>query len=414
MVTPIELYDHPAAMEPLYPEGNEGVLEELATELIARAAKLSSALHPATRAALAELVRPMNSYYSNRIEGHDTHPIDIDRALRNDYSQDKNKRDLQQEAVAHISVSAALRNGELWNAHKDPSHPLFIKGLHKAFYDHLPAGFLRVASLGGEERRVEPGEFRTADVKVARHEAPAYGALDAFMARFAEFYSRSNPLNASRTRRVIAIAAAHHRLAWIHPFLDGNGRVVRLYSDACFMLEDLDAGGIWSIARGLARSHEHYYEHLANADSPRRGSYDGRGNLSLLGLVDFCTYFLTTALDQVNFMQEALVLDTMERRLDAYVDRMVADGRLRHEARYILKELFLRGSLARNDAERITGKSDKTLKKITDELIALELMVPRKEGVAVIFDPKYPLHISPWIIPRLYPEGKEAELMTAP
>ena len=51
---------------------------------------------------------------------------------------------------------------------------------------------------------------------------------------------------------------------------------------------------------------------------------------------------------------------------------------------------------------------------ITDELIALELMVPRKEGVTVFFDPKYPLHISPWIIPRLYPEGKEAEMMAAP
>ncbi|MEX1133145.1 MAG: Fic family protein [Flavobacteriales bacterium] len=413
MADTVRLYDNPSAMEPLYPEESGGKLEELATELIAGAARLSGALHPGTRTAIAELVRPMNSYYSNRIEGHDTHPIDIDRALRNDYSQDKKKRDLQQEAVAHINVSVALRRGELSGDHSDPSSMVFIKGLHKAFYDHLPDDFLRVTSLGGEERTVVPGEFRTADVKVARHEAPAHGSLNAFMSRFADQYALTNPRNASRTRKVVSIAAAHHRLAWIHPFLDGNGRVVRLYSDACFMLEEMDAGGIWSIARGLARDHDAYYRHLANADSPRRGDLDGRGNLSLRGLVDFCTFFLTTAIDQITFMQDALVLTNMERRLDAYVDRMVTDGRLRNEARYILKELFIRGSLARGDAERITGKSDKTLKKITDELIALELMVPRKEGVTVTFDPKYPLHISPWIIPRLYPEGKEAEMMAA-
>jgi Fic family protein len=46
----------------------------------------------------------MNCYYSNLIEGHDTHPVDIERALKNDYSQDRRKRDLQLEAKAHIAV----------------------------------------------------------------------------------------------------------------------------------------------------------------------------------------------------------------------------------------------------------------------------------------------------------------------
>ena len=411
MGAPDALYDNPTAMEPLYPEESGGELEELATELIAKSAKLSSALHPGTRKAIAELVRPMNSYYSNRIEGHDTHPIDIDRALRNDFSQDKKKRDLQQEAVAHINVSAALRRGELWGNGLDPSSAAFITGLHKAFYDHLPADFLRVVSMEGEERIVTPGAYRSGEVKVSGHVAPASASVPQFMDRFAEVHDRKNPRNASRTRRVVALAAAHHRLAWIHPFLDGNGRVMRLYSDACFMQEELDAGGIWSIARGLARSNDKYYEHLANADSPRRGDHDGRGNLSLRGLVEFCRYFLTTAIDQVDFMHGSLVLATVEKRIDHYVDRMVADGRMRPEARHILKELYLRGKLSRPDAERITGKSDKTLTKVTDELMALELMTRRKKGVAVVFEPKYPLHISPWILPRLYPEGKEAELM---
>jgi Fic family protein len=408
---PTSFYTDPAAMEPLHPVDPTGELEELATTLIAESAKLSGALHPRTRLALAELVRPMNSYYSNRIEGHDTHPLDIDRALRNDYSQDKKKRDLQQEAVAHINVSAALRKGELSGDHLDASSTTFIKGLHKAFYDHLPERFLTVTTKEGGTRAVVPGEFRKAEVEVARHVAPASASLPLFMDRFAEVYDHRSKLNVSRTKRVIAIAAAHHRLAWIHPFLDGNGRVMRLYSDACFMAEELDGGGIWSIARGLARSHDKYYEHLANADSTRRGARDGRGNLSMAGLVDFCRYFLRTAIDQVTFMHGSLALGTMERRLDAYVHRMAADGRMKPEAAYILKELFLRGKLARPDAERITGTSEKTLKKTTDVLIALELMTARKEGITMVFEPRYPLHISPYILPSLYPEGKEAELM---
>jgi len=407
----IELYDDPAAMEPLYPEGAGAELEELATELITRAARLSNALAPGTRKAIADLVRPMNSYYSNRIEGHDTHPRDIDRALHNDFSQDRKNRDLQQEAIAHINVSAALRHGELRGDGLDPSDTEFIKGLHKAFYDHLPESFLVVESKDGGTRTVVPGEFRKGEVVVARHQGPVGASVPKFMDRFAGGYHRRSPLNASRTRRVVAIAAAHHRLAWIHPFLDGNGRVTRLHSDACFLLEELDAGGIWSISRGLARSRDTYYERLADADSPRRGDLDGRGNLSLRGLVVFCRYFLSTAIDQVEFMEGALVMATIEKRMDAYVDRMVAEDRLRTEARHILKELFVRGSLSRNDAERITRTSDKTLKKVTDELIKLELMTARKEGVAVVFEPRYPLHFSPWLLPRLYPESKESELM---
>ncbi len=47
----------------------------------------------------------MNCYYSNLIEGHDTHPVDIERALRHDYSDDPRTRNLQLEAAAHSPCS---------------------------------------------------------------------------------------------------------------------------------------------------------------------------------------------------------------------------------------------------------------------------------------------------------------------
>jgi hypothetical protein len=72
---------------------------------------LSRQIRPAAGTALADLVRSMNCYYSNLIEGHDAHPVDIERALKNDYSADRAKRDLQLEAKAHISVQTMARRG---------------------------------------------------------------------------------------------------------------------------------------------------------------------------------------------------------------------------------------------------------------------------------------------------------------
>jgi len=81
-------------------------------------------------------------------------------------------------------------------------------------------------------------------------------------------------------RKIIGVAASHHRLLWIHPFIDGNGRVTRLLSHA--LLRELDVGSeLWSVSRGLARRVAEYKSSLQAADEPRRGDLDGRGNLTL-------------------------------------------------------------------------------------------------------------------------------------
>src|SRR6478735_8175604 len=76
-------------------------LTDLALELAQKSAGFRRSLPESLLASLADLVRAMNCYYSNLIEGHDTPPVDIERALKNDYSNDIRKRDLQLEAKAH-------------------------------------------------------------------------------------------------------------------------------------------------------------------------------------------------------------------------------------------------------------------------------------------------------------------------
>ena len=126
---------------------------------------------------------------------------------------------------------------------------------------------------------------------------------------FRECYGR-----VGKTDAILAAAAAHHRLLWIHPFLDGNGRVTRLMSHA-MLLESLDTGAVWSVARGLARNEAAYKAHLAECDLPRRNDLDGRGNLSEEALASFTRFFLETCIDQVAFMEGLMQPDRLRTRI---------------------------------------------------------------------------------------------------
>jgi len=401
----------PNTMEPLFPEDPSGELEELAITLVSKAGILSGAMNSATRNAIAEFLRPMNSYYSNLIEGHDTHPIDIDRALKNDYSNDKTKHDLQREAYAHIKLHKSIVE-EIKNEENEiiPSSINYLKSIHKRFYNYLPDSFKEVKLKNGDSKIVVPGEFRDCEVEVGRHVAPYSEKLELFTKRFEEFYNPKIRINKSRTRRIISIAASHHRLAWIHPFLDGNGRVVRLYSDASFISENLDAAGLWSISRGLARRNEDYKFFLAQADLTRYNDYDGRGNLSNKKLIQFCKFFLEVAIDQTDFMFKIIDTNNILSHIEGFTNLMVNKGELRQEAKFILSDLFLKGKISKADAMRITNTSDKTLKLTIDKLTKMELLSPKKEGITMMYYVNYPVKYSPMIFPGLYPGDKEVEM----
>ncbi|MBL4755321.1 MAG: Fic family protein [Flavobacteriales bacterium] len=407
----VEFYVTPDAMEPLFPDDTSQGLDDLAMELIQKSSKLSGTMNPITRAAIADFLRPMNSYYSNLIEGSDTHPIDIDRALKNDFSENKAKRYLQKEAHAHINVHLSVSK-EFNKGHIDriPTSISYLKEIHKRFYDHLPKEFRKVESKDGKIKQVIPGELRTAEVEVGRHIAPKSEFLNLFTDRFENFYDPTTHSNNSKIKRIISIAASHHRLAWIHPFLDGNGRVIRLYSDACFMYEGLHSSGLWSISRGLARSNEKYKSHLANADLKRRNDYDGRGNLSSEMLTRFCSYFLEAAIDQIDYMYRVIDTESMLKRLKGFSELMVARGRFKPAAEYILTDVFLKGKISKSEAMRITGTSDKTLKKITDSLVKMELLSQKKESISMMYYVRYPIAFSPMLFPGLYPADKEIDM----
>ena len=374
---------------------HRGELTDLAVELVQASAGFRHRLPERVVTALARLVRAMNCYYSNLIEGHDTHPIDIERALNEEYSQDPAKRNLQLEAKAHMAVQTWIDEGGL--SAREAVTREGICEIHKRFCDLLPPKLLVVTNPEtGEKLPVIPGELRARDVKVARHTPVSPGAVPRFLARFEEVFA-----GLGKAETILSAAAAHHRLAWIHPFLDGNGRVIRLMSHAV-LLETLDTGAIWSVARGLAREETRYKELLANCDLPRRNDIDGRGHLSEEALVEFTRFFLETCLDQVRFMEALVRPERLRERIVAWADDETRTGRLPAKSGNVLEALLYRGELPRGEVPGLLGMSERQSRRVVSALL--------DHGVLVSQTTRAPLHLafpatlaSRWM-PGLFPE----------
>jgi len=389
-----------ALMEPLIlSEGSphRSALTDLALTLASGSAGLRRSLPKGIVTALASLVRSMNCYYSNLIEGHDTHPIDIERALKKDYSADPKKRSLQREAEAHIAVQKWIDDGGI------KGRAVSIDGvleIHRRFCELLPPDLLVVEHPSTKEQlRVVPGEVRKYDVSIGAHVPVSAGAVPRFLARFEQVYGNLGP-----SEIVLAAAASHHRLAWIHPFLDGNGRVMRLMSYAT-LLETLETGGVWSIARGLARSVDTYKGHLAACDMPRRNDLDGRGHLSEEALAEFTRYFLETCIDQVRFMEELVQPERLRIRIGRWVAEEVALATLHDKSSLLLDAILYRGEIPRGEVPRTLDVSERTANRVVADLVARGALTSRtpKAPLRITF----PATLASYWMPGLFPEQRE-------
>src|SRR5271166_4831758 len=313
----------PARIEPCLPDEAGSEILDLVAALSAATNTLRARLHPRSASALADSVRIMNCYYSNLIEGHNTTPREIERALQDQLDSAEDRRNLQVEARAHIRVQREIDRRHAAGALPEPASAEFIGWLHREFYADAPEAMLLIGE-GDQRVRMVPGAFRSAtdpEVMVGRHWPPAGERVAAFMAYFEKRYRFAS---LGMGQRIMVMAAAHHRLNYIHPFLDGNGRVSRLMSHAMALEAGIGAHGLWSVSRGLARgftSRGDYKRMMDYADSPRQGDLDGRGNLSRRALAEFTEWFLKVCRDQVTFMGGLFALDTLVERLRLYVGR---------------------------------------------------------------------------------------------
>lgn len=386
-------------IEPMIPSDrgiSESALPTLAQTLERKAAKLSGMAHPITAQVLEQHMRIINSYYSNLIEGNSIHPHEIRKAMQGEYSNEPAKRDLQLESLAHIRVQDYLAQhyrADQSTLTNDFLKPDCFKRIHLEFYKTLPEALRVVAGNSGQTKQVIPGRFRQPgeEVEVGNHVAPQAEYVLPYLDRFTKAY---NIQHLHGQKQLIAAAASHHRFTWIHPFLVGNGRVGRLHTDLFFRLVGLGACGIWSLSRGLARSHAEYKGALARADFPRQGDHDGRGALSEKNLISFCEFILNTAIDQVSYMQSLLELQDMNQRIRAYIDDrnkklIIGLEKIKPEASRLLQTAFIYGQINKSDAADISGLSTSVTRKLVQQL--------KQEGLLTETSSRSPLR---WAIPE--------------
>ena len=177
------LYTSPHQFEPLMP--SDARIEPLLSKAgdLARAATALAGKRVPPE--LRTLLRSMNSYYTNRIEGQHTRPHEIELALAQDFSANKDLAAKQRLAVAHIEAEAALEQRYQGEQGVQVLYSLDgVQDLHHELFGRLPEGDWDAA----DGQIVEPGHIRSKEVSVGQHIAPVVGSVPMFIERWASRY----------------------------------------------------------------------------------------------------------------------------------------------------------------------------------------------------------------------------------
>lgn len=396
-------YHSPHQMHPLLPsEKKMDDLRPLAAEVIGSSKDLSAQGMPHLRNLLREALRPMNSFYTNKIEGQHTEPLLIEQALKEDFSSKPDEARKQRIAVAHINTERWCETAHIKFDSATFFDPAVVQAIHKHLHEQLPQSDLIQVNEDGVEEKIVPGEWRKDGVRVGRHIPPDPQTVPKFMDEWHKGYMYSR----TGETAVIALMAAHHRLAWIHPFLDGNGRTARLHTH--FGLSALGlTQGLWSPMRGLAREQKNYYVHLTGADRDREGDYDGRGILSEKGLVEFITFLMQTCLDQISFMNKMLDMKAFEQRLEQMLASEAtkeATKSLKIETAAPLAYLATVPSMDRARFKGMTGLAARTAERALADLFKLGIITSKTPKGPV--ELSLPMHLFRYLFPRLWPEAE--------
>ncbi len=390
--------------QPLFPEERVlGPLQELAAELVRECHTLRGQAGESIVRALRPRLRAMNSYYSNKIEGQHTQPAEIERAIQKDFSADAAIAKRQRIAVAHMEVEAELEQARENSPPGEIFSPTIVGEIHGLLYRKVP----EADRITDDGELIVPGEYRTKDVMAGQHVAPPWKDVDGLMHGWAARYCKL----AGTEAQLIGAACSHHRLAWVHPFIDGNGRAARLHTHLVLHAMGLTQG-LWSPMRGLARTQEKYYAKLSNADAARRNDLDGRGSLSQEELVAFASYFLEVCLGQVRFMRERLDLTTLKDRLktmliylqeqpwDVGTERSV----VKIDALEALHYVAMAGPIERARFVKMTGLGDRTGRRVLTSLLDFGVLTETSPRSTVSFG--VPLRSLWFLFPSLWPEAE--------
>jgi Fic family protein len=322
-----------------------------------RKKQLDGSTHPKVFFQLKHIFHTLESIGSARIEGNNTTIAEyIETKLSDNKTVSQSIREIQniERAMAFIEE----------NVNDYPINRAFLSEMHKQIVDGLfppPLG----------EGDTSPGVYRKVNLKINKslHIPPEWLTIDNYMNELFDFVNKED----SPKYDLLKMAIAHHRFVWIHPFGNGNGRTVRLFTYAMLVKSgfNVNIGRIINPTAVFCSNRNDYYNYLSEAD---------KGTES--GLIAWIEYVLKGLKDEIEKIDKLLDYD--------YLRKEILLPAINHsfERRYItnveskvLKKVIEKQVIQASDVkEYFVGKSDAQVSRELKSMIENKMLIPEKDG----------------------------------
>ena len=316
-------------------------------------------------------------------------------ALGDETSLTERDRALLAQAKAGASTYwEAFKRVSSQGADADLITPDFLCWLHKSFMAGLHPDMQAMPRDHGHKVALKPGEFRRHFVSVGRHVAPPPEQILEFVCALREMHKLAG-------ETIRSAMLVHHRFTWIHPFLDGNGRVGRLLLDGLLKQAGACGSGLWSMSRGLSNHADRYKALLAAADRPPQSSYDGRGALSERDGQRFVDFMMDVALGETAFMLESLHSTRLFERVVQFCEVREEELRRAQGAAALLLEIYQEGPRSQGQVTSALGCEKDRADEIVRQCAEDRLLIAPKEDDEL--HAGFPVYSMAYLFPELIP-----------
>ena len=237
---------------------------------------------------LKHVFHMLESLGSARIEGNHTTLADyVESSLEGSATAGDPLAEIANIEEAMVHVESVMQPGSEMSEH-------FIRELHA----------LAVRNLV-REGDATPGAYRVGQVQIAQseHLPPDGVQVGGYMQELVAFINRVD----APKYDLIKVALAHHRFGWIHPFGNGNGRVVRLLTYALMIKYgfNVKAGGrVLNPTAVFCSDRDRYYAMLACADGGTSAQ-----------LEQWCLYVLEGVLTELKKVDQLTQYDYLKSKI---------------------------------------------------------------------------------------------------
>jgi len=253
---------------------------------------LRGTTHPSTFFQLKRIFHTLESIGSARIEGNRTTIAEfIEAKISNLKTKDEKIIEIQngEKALSYIDKHIEKEAGGISR--------LFLSDLHKIVVEGLtppPEG----------EGSKYPGEYRKEKVHITGSKIipPDYIQVASYMDELMIFVNKKE----APKYDLLKTAIAHHRFAWIHPFDNGNGRTVRLFTYAMLVEQgfNINVGRIINPTAVFCNDRNKYYLELSKADT---GTSEGT--------LEWCEYVLSGLKSEIEKIDKLLDYDYLSMNI---------------------------------------------------------------------------------------------------